>query len=498
MEEKEITKKRNFFNVGLLVVLIASIGGLAWWQRGRILYSLGQVKSVFQTSREQWINVFVHGSFGSTLGLLDVSSVFRDQIGGSSYSKLSRAMRKKDVFFRDQIILEKGLVKIDPSFDFDIARRPYAAYPAAKAYAEVTNAVYPGKEDLHFYTFGWSGLMSQKKRRIEAVRLYNALAEEVLKFRSQGIEPKIRILSHSHGANVCLNLGGVSAALRGERIPEPKGYRLGQTVRNFKEIVSRSGSKEEASIRKGQKIWDYKPVVRDMHVDEFVMFGMPVQVETDVLVLSPFFKKSYHIYSDADMIQTMDWITTSKYASDRRFDRLQASCAESEIKLSDKFIQIRIMNGRKVDAEGFVTDPSGMLKSERTWWEVLVGRNEVEKEVQDPTHREMWFFVPQLLGDGSLVKPLPLAVYTPLLLNLASGRKDEWDFDINISRSSGNLRSDVMRHNEHYSLANRALPLSFVRVLQEKCKVWEPSASLINEYNKSVLACIDDVNSVSS
>ena len=37
----------------------------------------------------------------------------------------------------------------------------------------------PGKEKNYFYTFGWSGLLSQHRRCLEAIRFYNALSLEL-------------------------------------------------------------------------------------------------------------------------------------------------------------------------------------------------------------------------------------------------------------------------------------------------------------------------------
>ena len=54
--------------------------------------------------------------------------------------------------------------------------------------------------------------MSKTYRLKEALRFYNALQEELIKLQHQGIYPKIRIITHSHGGNLSLNLAAINEA----------------------------------------------------------------------------------------------------------------------------------------------------------------------------------------------------------------------------------------------------------------------------------------------
>src|SRR5271157_4121494 len=124
--------------------------------------------------REPWITVFVHGSFGSLLGFLSFSDVLHDRLQGTLYRNITKKMRDDDFFYKDQIILQRGLVRVEPTYDFSAIGKKYVTYPLIKAYQDILETINPGKEENYFYTFGWSGLISQNSRRFEVIRLYNA------------------------------------------------------------------------------------------------------------------------------------------------------------------------------------------------------------------------------------------------------------------------------------------------------------------------------------
>ena len=62
----------------------------------------------------------------------------------------------------------------------------------------------------HFYAFGWSGDLSFQARHDEAARLHAELEELVSTYtKKYGHAPFIRIITHSHGGNVALNLATI-------------------------------------------------------------------------------------------------------------------------------------------------------------------------------------------------------------------------------------------------------------------------------------------------
>lgn len=111
-----------------------------------------------------------------------------------------------------------------------------------------------------FYAFGWSGALSFQACELAARDLYRELQREHYAYTvKHGRAPKIRLITHSHGANVALNLA---------KIKRP----------NDKKLV----------------------------IDELIMLGAPIQNETACYVNDPFFKTIYSLYSHGDMIQIMD------------------------------------------------------------------------------------------------------------------------------------------------------------------------------------------------
>lgn len=149
----------------------------------------------------------------------------------------------------------------------------------------------------YFYLFGWSGALSFKEREKAAKRLYiqlKKLREEYVK--KYGVEPIIRILSHSHGGNVCLLL---------DKVKDPKDL--------------------------------------SFIIDELVLLATPVQHETKLYAHSALFKKVYSLYSHLDSLQVIDpqgWQITGKGAplfSERRFSDHDKIC-QCAIKLNDRYL----------------------------------------------------------------------------------------------------------------------------------------------------------------
>lgn len=110
-----------------------------------------------------------------------------------------------------------------------------------------------------FYTFGWSGQMNCKKR-VEAARdLYIALINECLAIQQcTGMVPAIRLITHSHGGNVALNLAR------------------------------------------------FQDLYRGLVIDELIMLACPAQQATQKYIANPMFKAIFHICSLADPAQLMD------------------------------------------------------------------------------------------------------------------------------------------------------------------------------------------------
>ncbi len=110
-----------------------------------------------------------------------------------------------------------------------------------------------------FYLFGWSGHLSFEARHQAAQELCDALQELITTYqKEQNITPRIRLITHSHGGNVALNLA------------------------------------------------DIVPEISPFLIDELVMMACPVQERTKELIDSDCFKRIYSLYSSRDIIQVLD------------------------------------------------------------------------------------------------------------------------------------------------------------------------------------------------
>ncbi|KKP36116.1 MAG: hypothetical protein UR26_C0001G0160 [candidate division TM6 bacterium GW2011_GWF2_32_72] len=110
-----------------------------------------------------------------------------------------------------------------------------------------------------FYMFNWSGNLRFKSREKAALQLYkelDALAKKhELKYK---IYPKIRLITHSHGGNVALNLAKI------------------------------------------------KPTNGCLKIHEAILLACPVQAETKSFTQDPMFENIISIYSSLDWIQILD------------------------------------------------------------------------------------------------------------------------------------------------------------------------------------------------
>jgi len=111
----------------------------------------------------------------------------------------------------------------------------------------------------HFYIFGWNGKLNFQERKKAARELYHELMNlHGLYYEKYGIGPRIKMITHSHGGNVALNMA---------------------------------------------KVKENSP---DFAISELIMLACPVQAETMHLVSDPLFKKVYSFYSESDLIQIID------------------------------------------------------------------------------------------------------------------------------------------------------------------------------------------------
>jgi hypothetical protein len=111
-----------------------------------------------------------------------------------------------------------------------------------------------------FYTFGWNGNLNFDERKKEARRLYQELSVLMQSYACKyGTTPQLRIITHSHGGNVALNL------------------------------VTQKDAHDDL-----------------FHVDELILLACPVQEETKQYIQHSLFGRVYSISSSLDILQIID------------------------------------------------------------------------------------------------------------------------------------------------------------------------------------------------
>jgi hypothetical protein len=154
-----------------------------------------------------------------------------------------------------------------------------------------------------FYIFGWSGKLDFNAREQAAERLYKELSVVIEQYEQKyNAQPVVRIITHSHGGNVALNLARVT------------------------------------------------PKKESFHIDELILLACPVQDHTASLIRSSIFKKIFCIYSQLDICQILDpqgfyknGTKSSSWLSGRYFPE-QENLEQVKIK----------MNGRSIFHSEFV------------------------------------------------------------------------------------------------------------------------------------------------
>ena len=112
----------------------------------------------------------------------------------------------------------------------------------------------------HFYLFGWNGKLRFDERKKTALELYNHILYLKKEYEKLRLTPLFKIITHSHGGNVALNLAPIV-----EEHPD-----------------------------------------QDLQIDELILLACPVQTETSAYVNESLFKKVFSIHSHHDLLQVLD------------------------------------------------------------------------------------------------------------------------------------------------------------------------------------------------
>lgn len=308
---------------------------------------------------QEWVVVFVHGimSIKPHITFGNITRFFEDQIRYTQYARTIKTMRNDHHFFKNQAMQERGLVKVD------IANKSPGNSAGALGY------VMNGMERLagvknrknHYYTYGWSGLLSQSSRYREAARFFHDLQELVKSFKRP---VNVRVIGYSHGGCVSLEL----AAAQRDIYPDSP-----------------------------------------LKIDELVLIATPIQHAAAQLVASPLFKRVYNLHSRHDRVQRIDIFNPNRYLSDRLFEPCNG------FSLPEKIIQVElklIRNHSSVTPGTVRHEHLGNFENPR----IVEGYHRLLTDAS-PGHGEVWFFgwTPQFYRKSFPLYPLPMISVLPFL-----------------------------------------------------------------------------------
>lgn len=440
------------------------------------------------------VTIFVHGTVGTAMGLMNFAEVYNDQIRGTGYSNLVKAMREDPFFLKDQFITQRGLVKIEPSFDHVNPDNFFRAiYPLTEMYDIMKQRSGLGSTDRRYYAFGWSGLLSQNKRRLDAIRLYNHLVDEVEKFTREGYDPRITLLGYSHGGNILLLLGAIDALVRwGDDVLDAPHISEDQkeTLKEMRSIMRQLPEKKRISLKIGEKAYDYTPCGQLPRVKQALLLGCPVQAETDLFVASPLFESVIFLYSEADTVQGNDIFSTRKRASEQRVDQKRFKEAETF------FNQFSHEKVSLTHARVFRRDPGqkekGKRDGESPMWKMLqtllnFGEDDTQEDLA-PNHRDLWFISWKKIDDVAepFFKLFPVAVLAPYLMDACSKNAECGDVDFITELKKEALSLRVIDRKNKKLLKESEILRPEIQSFIDKMKSLKPPYATVHEEIKNI------------
>ena len=222
---------------------------------------------------DEWVTIIVHGTVGfqANVSLKTIIEAKKDIIEGTDYERNVLAIREHPYLFALQPIQKLGLQPIEKT-----SNQLNASYAFVQLYKKMQK--YCGIEEKGtYYTFGWTGLISEKRRYEEARVLYLSIRDKIKELKKKAKNLKVRFIGYSHGATMLLNIADIRAT-------------------EFCEDT--------------------------FTIEETYLVGIPVTLIAHEQIKSPIFKKVYNIYSRGDKVQRLDIFSPCDFLSHREFKGL--------------------------------------------------------------------------------------------------------------------------------------------------------------------------------
>lgn len=334
-------------------------------------------------TKETWLNVFVHGiiSIVPVLSLKTMNYIKLDNLENTVYKEYVKNVRQNPFFCQHEPKQDIGLKPVYPEKN--------DTRNSSSVIAKLFDIQFQDSIN-YYYTFGWSGLMSNKARYIDAKNFYTELSQEIKKFHEKGIYPKIRLIGFSHGGSTCLFIAKV---IKEENLP----------------LL--------------------------FNIDELILLGTPIIQETKNLVTEPVFKKIYNFYSGLDRVQILDFSQENAHFSRRKFK------STKNFNIKDNLLQIKLEILRPIkNKNGEITEP---IK-----WKKSPARHSVGIRKNSPGHCEWWFlkYTNTFYRDTFALSPLPILAFIPTIINSLNNN----EFKTNKTKLFGNQINLKIRPFEYY------------------------------------------------
>lgn len=247
--------------------------------------------------------IFIHGTIKPPdISFSSLYKIINDEVDDTILALATEHVRKNPFFYRGQPIQELGLkpIVITSPDSKEVTTR--TAQTIAEIYDFQYSLAQKNTTKRFYYTFGWNGLLSVRKRHEAAGELYRTLQAEIRKFKAQNIEPKITLVTYSHGGNVALYLPMIQEDQENKENP-----------------------------------------MEPLSVDTLIMLACPIQKETDYFVQNNLFKKVYNLFSTEDCVQQWDFFSSQEQFFSQRMFRNRRTFT-----VPNKIVQVRIRTTKKI------------------------------------------------------------------------------------------------------------------------------------------------------
>lgn len=386
-------------------------------------------------AQDRWITVFLHGGGAHPLylNISDMFKIINDNIDNSIYTKTTQLLRDDPYFYKTHPQQGEGLRKAFPITPFD-------PHNGAQLFSLMFDLVsqqvhFPNNE---FYSFGWSGFLSIKARRLAAEKLYNSLAALYASVLAEGDIPHLRVLAYSHGGSVALHVGEI-AKLRG----------------NY-----------------------------HFSVDELILLATPIQANSQNYLSSPLFKNIFLVYSIGDQIQNSDFLSSPTHSFAQRVFKEQPN-----FKIPKNVTQIQVRILRK---HIMVRQKDGSRRIVKKY--TMIHPNHTEMF--------FFGWVPEWYRLHFPLKPMSVGMFVPLLVqtvydhHLAGNNvrftlnPDDENMTIDIKGTPTTLTQPFMSHTTLTALRNRMWhykPTDIVQYQERMHKHWNAAKKQVRQERQTRL-----------